>query len=281
MERCPFCDGQVEESLIINGGPCPICLNEIPGEETATDPGAAQQAETAAAEQAAQKSRTRLMSVVGVFALIGVGVGTWFGTRPPPELPPLITEVGFTMRHVDFHWDKEPPPPPPEVIVKVDRPQLTNSGKAPSVGGQVVEEAPPGSVAGVGSPEAGPEDTPGSKGPNLFDDPLARSAGPKSRGPRGIVLKDRGEIQAMVTKVLHRYAKNVMACETQRSSTAPDSWHVSLWIAESGTPYEIEVNPMGKSDPGLETCLDKTINTWKFARVERAFNITQVYDFGT
>ena len=41
MGACPFCGSEVGEDLLINGGHCPQCLIEIPGEDTPTDPGEA------------------------------------------------------------------------------------------------------------------------------------------------------------------------------------------------------------------------------------------------
>ena len=39
MGECPFCGAGVDEDLIALGGICPRCFGEIPGEQTATDPG--------------------------------------------------------------------------------------------------------------------------------------------------------------------------------------------------------------------------------------------------
>ena len=86
MGSCPFCGGDVAEDVLLNGGRCPHCLIEIPGEETPTDPGeqavAMQQAEKAAAESGGKGP----VIAVAALVLLGVGVGGWFATRPAPQV---------------------------------------------------------------------------------------------------------------------------------------------------------------------------------------------------
>ena len=74
MEACPFCNTAIDEDLFLYGGTCPNCLNEIPGEEAPTDPGAQARANAEMeAEAARQGSRSSLIAVaiVAVLAISG------------------------------------------------------------------------------------------------------------------------------------------------------------------------------------------------------------------
>ncbi|MEY3210253.1 MAG: hypothetical protein RIT28_734, partial [Pseudomonadota bacterium] len=75
MATCPFCKGPVEAALTRDGGPCPHCLNVIPGEDAATDPGVAQRAQEAAAQANTQRARRRRSILLGAVTLLSVAGG--------------------------------------------------------------------------------------------------------------------------------------------------------------------------------------------------------------
>ena len=39
MADCPFCGGEISEAMALDGGTCPHCFGEIPGEDAPTNPG--------------------------------------------------------------------------------------------------------------------------------------------------------------------------------------------------------------------------------------------------
>lgn len=81
MGECPFCKAQIDEEILLYGGTCPTCLIEIPGEESATDPGGpAEPTETTRAileSHGMSKQTSPIMwGVVTAGLLLGVG-GIW------------------------------------------------------------------------------------------------------------------------------------------------------------------------------------------------------------
>jgi hypothetical protein len=115
VEACPFCGGEVEESVVLYGGTCPHCFAHIPGEEAATDPG--EEVAQAQAEQDRRRARRRALLpllVVAPVVLILAGVATWLVLRPEPELAVLDLDAGeFYMPDADVlvvaHTEDEPP----------------------------------------------------------------------------------------------------------------------------------------------------------------------------
>lgn len=70
MEPCPFCNVPVDEDLHRFGGTCPSCFGEIPGEEAATDPGAAVKAAQDREDESRAKKRMLLPALAGVLAFL-------------------------------------------------------------------------------------------------------------------------------------------------------------------------------------------------------------------
>ncbi|MBT3219520.1 MAG: hypothetical protein HN348_10545, partial [Proteobacteria bacterium] len=73
MAKCPFCEGEIEETLAQYGGPCPKCFADIPGEEAPTDPGE----EKKAIIRRKEKQRAVLSAVIPLMLavpLVSVGL---------------------------------------------------------------------------------------------------------------------------------------------------------------------------------------------------------------
>ena len=117
MGQCPFCKNQVSAELLRDGGACPHCLNDIPGEDAATDPGVALRAKEAAANAAAQRKRkvrsialaaAVLLSIVGgigyteyqrslQYAVLELSFENEFFVISPDELAQAEAEVSATV----------------------------------------------------------------------------------------------------------------------------------------------------------------------------------------
>ena len=108
MPRCPFCKGEVGEDLLLYGGHCPHCLNEIPGEESATDPGAAARAR---AEQEARvtaargKRRNQVLAVLSVLLAVG-GIGAYFALHEEPVALSLDDEGDLYIAPASSHHNE-------------------------------------------------------------------------------------------------------------------------------------------------------------------------------
>jgi hypothetical protein len=94
MGQCPFCKNQVSAELLRDGGACPHCLNDIPGEDAATDPGVALRAKEAAATAAAQRKRKITSIALAAAVLLSVAGGIGY-TEYQRSLQYAVLELSF------------------------------------------------------------------------------------------------------------------------------------------------------------------------------------------
>ena len=94
MGQCPFCKNQVSAELLRDGGACPHCLNDIPGEDAATDPGVALRAKEAAATAAAQRKRKVTSIALAAAVLLSIVGGIGY-TEYQRSLQYAVLELSF------------------------------------------------------------------------------------------------------------------------------------------------------------------------------------------
>jgi hypothetical protein len=274
---CPFCRAEVEASLLRFGGHCPKCLIEIPGEETATDPGehakAVAHAEAVATRTA--KSRTNVALGLVAFLVLSMG-GGWFVLRPEPEVPdsldegwaivPRTAHKDLTMRGAEVEA---------EAVVAVADVQSTPT-RSRSADARIAAAGPaePAQGSVLPSPTA-----------SLASDPLAAfsvGVGPKSKGPEAILLTDADQIEAMIQQVLVRGSKQLQQCYEQRlneSANLKGAWHLVFLVSPDGTASEIAVTPLSVSDAALEACMVRNVQGWRFQRIKEAVEINKTFRF--
>jgi len=106
---------------------------------------------------------------------------------------------------------------------------------------------------------------------------------PSSRGPQGIVLRDPGQIEIMIRRVLDRGAKRLESCYNQRLKTDANfsgAWDVSLRVTTDGTAEAARVRTRSGSDTDIEACIRREAQRWTFQRIVEPYEISRTYRFG-
>lgn len=274
---CPFCRAEVEASLLRFGGHCPKCLIEIPGEETATDPGEHAKAVAHAEAVATRTAKSRTNVAVGLFVVLALAAGGgWWALRPEPVVPDSLDE-GWAIVPRSAHKDLtlRAAEVAPEAVAAVVHAKAS-SARSPSADARIAAAGPtePAQGSVLPSPTA-----------SLASDPLSAftvGVGPKSKGPEAIVLTDAGQIEAMIQQVLVRGSKQLQQCYEQRlneSAGLKGAWHLVFLVSTEGTASEIAVTPLSVSDAALEACMVRNVQGWRFQRIKESVEINKTFRF--
>ena len=296
MGECPFCKGAVSSELLRDGGRCPHCLIEVPGEETPTNPGEAAAASVAAATAAPKRSKAPAFAAAAVVVLALGGAGAWalLGGAPPAD---DVAEGSddFVIVPLSRHQDLADPA---AAAAEVEAPRA--SGRSASVTGGARAQAAPGggrdgsAVATADAaepPEAGPSQAgmvapPASGGGNVLANPLgalSSGVGPGARGPQGIVLSDPNEIYEMVQKRMKVGASQLEQCYSMRlkeDESLRGAWTAEWVIEATGRTAKVRVRGDDRADPALEACMKKVIEGWVFQALVEPMAIDKTFRFG-
>lgn len=310
MANCPFCKGTVEKELLVNGGTCPLCLIEIPGEEAATDPGVEAIARQREEVAAAKRRRTPLVAVAVLLAVVGVAGGGWYiAVGSQPQVIDL-GEESFARIPLAAHQNVYQDEPEAEAA-KGKSPASSaassvassggssggsSSGSAssasastPATGGQLAS-----SSGSTGSPgRAGINPTAGSisKQVEEVDPTAALSTGSSIGGGPSVsvlsrtateVLTDPTAIAEMTRRVVSRNSRQLEDCYSDRlkqDESIEGRWRVGFEIQKDGSVDKIEVAALTKADAPLETCLKDKVKRWRFQRISSAQGVSKNYSF--
>lgn len=297
MGECPFCGGAVESDILVNGGVCPHCLIEIPGEETPTDPGEAAQAVQQAEDKAARKGRAGPLIGLAVL-LVGVaGAGAWSLLGEPQPEPITIEMNEFSFAGLDAHQDL-PVEEPEEATGAKGSTKQGGSGAVRArkpTGGAAVPQAPAGAAASSGPaagggsgakatrPAAGDSqdavaslETPptggqvASSGSSQLKDPMSLFSSPASKGVQAIELCSMGEIDQAVRGVMRVKGPQLGQCYNRALKTNEQlrgTWEIAFEIQASGKTSGVRVDGRGVSDAAFEDCLRTQVERWTFPPV--------------
>jgi hypothetical protein len=319
MGACPFCRGQVSQEILSNGGHCPKCLIEIPGEETATDPGELAKAHIAAEAEATNKSRRGLVIGIVVVSVLGLGMGglTWVFTKPDDTGAYMETDDSFSFAPVGSHQNLDMPeggdPADPEAAAGGSAARSGSTGSGSTGNGSTGARSGGGSRGSVartsppptgGTPATPPEQPPAAQGslvpsassgspsarsgasPDLADPLSAFSVvggGPANKGPQGIVLSAPGEIYDMVQGVFAVKGNQMKQCYEQRLKVKEDlrgSWTASFTIQGNGRTANVVVKGDDIADKELESCMKTKVQGWTFQAIAEPFRIDKSFRFG-
>lgn len=289
MGHCPFCKGAIPKELLINGGTCPRCLIEIPGEEAATDPGvealARLQEEQAAATRGSPLKRLAFV-LVSLMVLGGGGVYAWRSTRPVQS---TASADEWSVIPLDAHQN---------VYQETDKATQSASGSGssgagtrpnpgPSTGGQLADNSSSSPGRASLNPATG----------SISDqvkaaDPTAGMAmgtgligGPSiSVGAKGAqeVLTDPAEVELMIRGVVARNGKQLEDCYSDRLKsleTLQGRWQVGFSVDQAGKARNVSVAALNGADAQLEACIQGRIERWQFKPIAEPMGMTKVYTF--
>jgi len=297
MGECPFCKGAVSSELLRDGGRCPHCLIEVPGEETPTNPGEAAAASVAAATAAPKRSKAPAFAAAAVVVLALGGAGAWalLGGAPPAD---DVAEGSDDFVIVPLSRHQDLADPAAAAAAEVEAPRASGRS-APVTGGARAQAAPGGGRDGSAvatadaaePPEAGPSQAgmvapPASGGGNVLANPLgalSSGVGPGARGPQGIVLSDPNEIYEMVQKRMKVGASQLEQCYSMRlkeDESLRGAWTAEWVIEATGRTAKVRVRGDDRADPALEACMKKVIEGWVFQALVEPMAIDKTFRFG-
>ncbi|MCB9745252.1 MAG: AgmX/PglI C-terminal domain-containing protein [Alphaproteobacteria bacterium] len=288
MGECPFCGEAVDAALILHGGPCPRCFNEIPGEEAATDPGAAKQAEEAAAVEAkVQRQRWKSGALV---ALLLAGMGGTYGYYAKKKADEeAILYMEFEVADDLFFIDPEelaalseaPEPTPPPTGTPTGTPTGSPGGDTP----RPPRGQPEGSSEGADQPDFGAlegkgeaavaagKDVPKEGSPTPGGTTLTGTStllpGVEARINTDQVLSSRDAIGRHIDSMMKVQAGRVRYCYVRALKVNPDfsgDFKLRFTVKEDGSTRDVSVTGAGL-DPNFEACMVQEVATWRFAQL--------------
>ncbi len=290
MPQCPFCKGQIAEDLLRFGGHCPHCLNEIPGEEAATDPGAQarQRQELEARATAARlQRRSRVVRAVAVLALL-LGVGSWAVLREDPA-PLILEDVDIYIVPASAHRNVAAEEAA-EAQAKAEEEARRQEAARRALATASVS-ATPGSLADAGPAPSAPGLTGASSGaPESSGDKLASSMGgldlsmkgPSARNISGMVAEGDAAIKAMAKTVVDANYKQLTQCYEARLKENPSlsgRWVLAWTIEKDGTVSKAEAEGQGVKDGSFESCMERNVQNWKFQAVAKSTELARAFVF--
>lgn len=289
MPQCPFCKGKVEEDLLRFGGHCPHCLNEIPGEEAATDPGAqarARQELEARVAAARVQRRNRLLTVLAALLLI-VGVGAYAVFHEEPA-PLMLDDVEIYIPPASAHRNVAAE----EAAAAQAKAEEEEKHKKEAASHHVATTAGTTQVTTDMLATAGPApSSPTTAPPETTADSLNQSSlGGFDLSPKGPALKGIGPITATSDTEIKQMAKTVVdanfrqlrQCYESRIKENPSlsgRWVVAWTIESDGSVSKAEAEGQGVNDRAFESCMVRSVETWKFQPVSKRTELARAFVF--
>jgi len=284
MGPCPFCGKGVERDILVNGGRCPHCLIEIPGEEAATNPG-----EGALAQQAAESraARPRWPLALGLVALLAAAAGgAWWALQPPPEAAEALASGAEVYKKVGSEGllklnldDDGPEAAQPVAAAKPGRrpatPQPRAGTPAPVEDGpdapppiRETTDAAPQTAAVV--PSAGRGGSTAS-----LADPLAVLGGPADRGPKA---------QEACGEAIRPALKAGMDTLARRLNAQCTGWegnmHTVFVITREGKVADLQYTVSGPDSAEFIGCFEKVVRGYTFGRFCEDVEPEKTFRFG-
>ncbi len=295
---CPFCSGNVDPDLIVFGGPCPHCFNAIPGEDAATDPGAAAQAREVEAQKVAEKKQSTQMGlIVGLIVMVGVGVGGIAYKMHMDEEARKQAILSFEFEEEEMFVidlsqlpNQDDPDAQADAVADAGAAQsrkVSSGGSSRSSGAEsapdpswstdrFADEGSDGSTDEVKKAEVG--GLPQRKGVSIVGGPST------SVSSRGATLSDPGQIQEMAKRVMKANGGQLKTCYEQRlkvDENVRGAWTVTFTINTDGSTSGVKVQPRNKADAELQSCMGTKVENWTFQRITEPMAIGKTYRFGS
>ncbi len=278
MAKCPFCSSEISESLSINGGTCPTCFGEIPGEEAPTDPGAVVRARQEK-EDAKTVARSRVPVILLTLAMGTLIAGAaWLATRPPAEVPVLdFDQLEFAEYEIvaleDPDTEAAPAPTQPRPRPGPSALDRAANGNGPDINVAEMGNSgnPDGGAGGTrtiggGGGDIDPEIELGGAG--FGGDGLGSiDIGPQRRQLRGVTLSDPNDIVDMIRATMEQGIPRLQRCYTRAYGTNSDlrgEWMLTYTLLESGEPSDVRVDGKTMSDAAMEECIATRVKGWNF-----------------
>lgn len=275
MSSCPFCHNEIREDLALHGGTCPHCFADIPGEETATDPGEDVKAQLAADDQARARRRALLPVFLAVPLVAAIVVYAVIILQPRERVERL--ELGD-----DFGIDIElseyvEPEPGTEDDAVAEAP--TDKAPTPS---RPRAKSTTTDVAAGGSAEAPTEaDDDGAPAQATTPGGLPTFAGMVRREAPLLTKQDdlrnavRDLIQGKSRRLTQCYERSLKGNESLRGK-----WRLSFTIGTDGEIGDVGATGMDMQDAAFEQCLEREMDSWTvYGRLAKPWPVSLPINF--
>lgn len=294
MGQCPFCKGQVSAELLRDGGACPHCLNDIPGEDAATDPGVALRAKEAAAKAAAQRKRKITSIALAAAVLLSIAGGIGY-TEYQRSLQYAVLELSFENEFFVISPDELAQA---EAEVKAQE-EAERLALAANTGGKKAQSGGKSSGGGEYRPReddalAQLEDDRLSTndGATTASAPVAQTTmaplkvgsgptvitGPSTAIKRDLpTLTNQAEIDKMVKTAMKRNMGQIKYCYESALRSTPNlsgRWTFDFTIGTDGTTQNISVKGETMRDTAFEACLAGRVRNWAFQPINKPQPVT-------
>lgn len=288
MAHCPFCHGDVTENLLINGGTCPLCFGEIPGEETPTDPG--EEVKGQIRQQDLDRARRRALTPVFVMApVVGIAlVVAAISLRPQEKIEEIELDGSFSFEFDPLAYDPSTAPAATEVA----EPKLGREavGRQPAVAnliGRGTSAAQPttedlaGRLDGVRGTEAEATGGPRGSGTEVADRGDRQLAPFGSTGGSGSiedmdfsltasrdsmrVLESEDDIRAAVRVLFDERKGQIQQCYERAlkvDSEFSGTWRLALTVGTNGKVTEHDAIAVEAGNEQFEECIESRAAGW-------------------
>ncbi len=265
---------------------------EIPGEEAPTDPGLQakqRQEQEEKVRRAAQAKKSRILGVVALLALLGVGAGAWKVWQSQQEAMTYEMDDYYALELEDIQAAPPDAPQPDATAVASATPKPPGVRKS-SGGGNTVDVAdrPPGE----GPPLKSGSGTGG--GADVMSAAVSTALPTGGTGLGGgairveqlgsdVVLTDDAAIYDMAKRVINASSPQLQNCYNQRLKQVANlkgAWDVSFVIAKEGAAKNVRVTGVNGADAELESCMSRAVGGWRFQKIAKDQPVKKTYRFG-
>jgi outer membrane biosynthesis protein TonB len=300
LASCPFCNGDISETLVLHGGTCPHCFGEIPGEETPTDPGEEVKAQVLEADRRHAAKRTWgpiALAGAAVIAVVGYAGYSVVFAEPVPE--PIMLEDDF-LDGLTLSFD-EWEEPEEENVVEGARRAPTSTKKRTGTAAQpsAAELAKRMAQVSEGSGPGGlkrPTRTGTTGGPKEIvagnDGGMAMTTGEDgglgslqiTTKRTAALLTEESDIKGAIRDLWRSRGARLQQCYDRRLKEDEDlrgQWNVSFTIGTDGKVMDPRVEGVTTKDDKLEACIASQAKQWAiYGRLPKPRTVTLPLRFG-
>jgi len=280
------------------GGPCPHCFNEIPGEESVTDPGSEVRRSEAAQEERVEKSRTltQVLLALVVLAMIGSAVG-WYGWQRQIERQAIDDLLSLEFDEHTFTTLEEIEAMEAEFL------RLEAEANDAEVRGQLEKqrkrlESQRKRVEQLASFDnrwdegaLAPEEPTGPKtGPDVgvselkfdIDLDIGPGIGPDITREQG-TLKGSSQTLRLLEQYVSKKDGDLRRCHEIALNTSPGTggrWVLSLRLLGDGSVTMVRFEAEGSNtNSSFESCVENKVKRWMLMETDTPTDFTKSYTF--
>lgn len=284
MADCPFCGGEISEAMALDGGTCPHCFGEIPGEDAPTNPGD-DVLQAIAAKDESERKRKQNAPVMLLLPVVAAALAAvaYLGLNPAPvveDMGEIIVPMEQDFLGVEDVAAEEPAGAEAQPTTRpTPRPSKpTPRGSSIDVSGPSARAVTSGGDAtttrgtrGSSMGTAGTDRSIGGLTTSAASGGLADGTDLSAIGPsrRKAKLTDADEIGQAVRDMLNAKVRTTRRCYERALNTNESysgKWRIGATVGTDGKLKDISAEiEGGQFDGELQTCLINQMERWQLA----------------